>query len=120
VVNPGVWRISGTAGTNVSLLVTTIAQATADYTFVPNGCYVEFDGGTTADGDSCQTLTAGAAIIGTPLSIGAGDDDSAVAAIGTSSTAGDLLFTVGGVLDILNPLVAETPYVLSFQIDVTY
>lgn len=119
-VTPGVWRISGTTAGIVSLLVTTIAQGSADYTFVPDGgCYIAFDGGAGVDGDTCTALTPGTVVVGATLADIPGTEDDAGAA-GTPATAGDLLFTLGGTLTVINPLVAETNYPLTFQVDVTY
>lgn len=121
-VTPGVWRISGSAGGVVSLLITTLPQGTADYTFIPNqGCYTNFDGGNGDDGDVCTALVPGAVISGATLADIAGtESDTSGVGNGVAATAGDLLFTVGGTLAIVNPLTAETNYPLTFQVDVTY
>jgi len=121
-VNPGVWRISGSAGGTVSILVSTIAQASADYNFTPSGgCYVEFSGDNTDDDDTCETITPGTVLTGKTLAAAAGTEtDTSGVGNGVNATAGDLLFTIGGKIDVINPLTAETPYVLAFQVDVTY
>jgi hypothetical protein len=117
-VTPGVWRISGTAGGTVSLLVSTIAQASADYTFEPDGgCYILFDAGAGVDGDTCTTLSPGVPITTARLASVTGTESDVT---GTPATAGDLLFTVGGTLVVVNPLATETNYPLTFQVDVTY
>jgi hypothetical protein len=120
-VTPGVWRISGTAGGAVSILITTLAQASADYTYVPDGgCYIDFDGTTTTTLDVCSPLVPGTVVAGALLAdITANETDGSISD-GTAATAGDLLFTIGGTLNIVNPLVAETNYPLTFQVDVTY
>lgn len=119
-VSPGVWRISGTAGGSVSLLITTLAQASADYTYVPDGgCYIDFSGDTGVNGDTCATLTPGSVVAGALLADTAVNEDDG-GGVGTSATPGDLLFTIGGTLTVVNPLVAETNYPLTFQVDVTY
>jgi hypothetical protein len=120
-VTPGVYRISGATGATVSLLVSQIAQGSADYTFNPDqGCYVDFSGEDTDDADSCVTLAPGT-VYTTDLADVAGteNDDSGVGN-GVAAPAGDLLFTVGGTLTVVNPLTAETNYQLDFQVDVTY
>lgn len=119
-VTPGVWRVSGTTAGTVSLLITTLAQASADYTFVPDGgCYIAFSGDAAVNGDTCTTLVPGTVVVGATLADVAGTEDDG-GAVGTSATPGDLLFTVGGTLTVVNPLVAETDYALTFQVDVTY
>lgn len=121
-VNPGVWRISGVADQPVSILISTIAQASADYNFTPNGgCYIEFSGDNTANDDTCESIVPGTVLTGKTLADVAGTEtDTAGVGNGVDATAGDLLFTIGGTLDVINPLTAETPYVLAFQVDVTY
>jgi len=118
-VNPGVWRISGTSGGTVSILISTIAQASADYNFTPSGgCYIEFSNDTTDDDDTCESIVPGTVL--TNKNLANGTEADATVTNGVTPTAGDLLFTIGGVLDVINPLTAETPYVLAFQVDVTY
>lgn len=121
-VNPGVWRISGTAGGSVSILVSTIAQASADYNFTPSGgCYVQFSGGSIDDDDTCESIVPGVVLASQNLAAVSGtENDTSGVGNGVAATAGDLLFTIGGVIDVINPLTAETPYVLAFQVDVTY
>ena len=119
-VTPGVWRISGSTAGSVNLLISTLAQASADYSFEPSGgCYIAFSGDDSVNGDTCTTLVPGVAISSATLADVAGTEDDSGAA-GTPATAGDLLFTIGGKLTIVNPLVAETNYPLTFQVDVTY
>lgn len=123
-VTPGVWRISGAAGQGVNLLVSEIAQGSTDYTFNPTGgCYVLFDGAAAAaDSDACTTLTPGVVVTSATAQLSAGSATEAhVGDIqGVPSIAGDLLFTVGGTITIVNALTAETAYPLTFQVDVTY
>jgi hypothetical protein len=119
-VNPGVWRISGTPGAEVNILLSTVAQASADYTFVPTGCYVNFTGDDTTTGDTCLPLTPGSALLAKKLAAAFGTENDSVFSSGVAATAGDLLFTIGGELTVINPLVAETDYPVTFQIDVTY
>jgi hypothetical protein len=119
-VSPGVYRVSGTTAGSVSILITTLAQASADYTYEPTGgCYIKFDNGTVADADTCTTLTPGTVITAAKLADTQLNENDG-GGNGTPATAGDLLFTVGGKLVILNPLVAENNYPLTFQVDVTY
>ncbi len=122
-VTPGIWRISGAAGIGVNLLVSQIAQASADYTFSPTGgCYVLFDGAAAAaDSDSCATLTPGTVVTSATAKLSIGAGEAHIGDIqGVASTAGDLLFTIGGTITIVNALTAETDYPLTFQVDVTY
>lgn len=119
-VTPGVWRVSGTGAGVVSLLVSTLAQGSADYTFVPDGgCYIAFDGGAGVNGDTCTTLVPGTVVVGATLADVALTEDDA-GAVGTSATAGDLLFTLGGTLTVVNALLPEATLPLTFQVDVTY
>jgi len=121
-VTPGVWRISGASGTGVNLLISQIAQASADYTFNPDGgCYVKFDNAKAAgDSDSCVTLIPGTVVPKTVAKLSNGDEAHTDDVEGIASIAGDLLFTVGGTITIVNALTAETDYPLTFQVDVTY
>lgn len=125
-VTPGVWRISGAAGATVSLLVSQLGQEistvpTTDFTFNPDqGCYVDFSGGSVDDADSCVTLTPGQVYSTDLADIAGTENDTSGVGNGVAATAGDLLFTVGGTLNVVAPLTAETAYALRFQVDVTY
>jgi hypothetical protein len=118
----GIWEVTGSVGADINLLITTIPQASADYTFTPdNGCYVSYTGNDNTDSDTCAAISPGT-VYNAKLAAAAGtEDDSAGVNAGVSVGAGGFMrFAMGGDIDIINPLTAETSYDLTFQVDVTY
>jgi hypothetical protein len=118
----GVWDISGVQAGTVSILFSQVDQSDPTlFEFSPDtGCYVNFNGDTTDDADSCDAFTVGNVITGAILAATAEDDASGAGTGSGASVAGELSFTVGGTVTVLDDLVAETGYDLAFQIDVTY
>jgi hypothetical protein len=119
--SPGIYEITGAIGGTVSILISQVAQVGGDFTFDPSGgCYVNYDGGTTDNGDSCDAYTVGTVLSGQTLA------DTVLAESDTSGSTvnavpGSLRFSVGGVITTgPTGLTAETPYNLAFQVDVTY
>lgn len=114
----GVWDLIGAPGVSVDILITDIAQV-GDYTFVPNGCFVEYSGDSTTDGDDCTDIAANAA--DSAIFAAASEDDAGTGTGSGTSTEGQFSIAVGGVLTVgTTALDPATPYDLSFQIDVTY
>jgi len=117
----GIWDITGTPGTQVSLLITDIVQTPNNFTFVPSGCYVNYSGDNTADSDSCLALAANSVETTVFADIPATEDDGTPGAGAGNSVAGQFSIALGGLLTVggadLDP---ATAYNLSFQIDVTY
>jgi len=121
-VTAGVWDITGIAGGTVSILLTTVAQSDPNFTYAPTGCYVSYSGDTADNGDSCDALTPGN-VVSTPIALAAlSEDDSTGGGAGSGvAVGGSLSFAVGGTITVgAGGLVAETPYDLAFQVDVTY
>jgi len=117
---PGIYSISGATAGAVNILISQVSpQPDGDYTFVPSGCYVNFDGTTTDDADVCAIYTAGTPLLAQELADVTGTEDNTTTPSG-ASVAGELRFSVGGTINTGTGLVAETPYGLEFQVDVTY
>jgi hypothetical protein len=118
-VTPGIWDVTGLAGGAVSILVTEIAQTDAAITYEPSGCVVVYDGTTGAGLDDCDALASGGVVSGQFADNTAAEDETVGPDTGTS-TEGQFSFAVGGTISIVSALVAENPYDVQFQIDITY
>jgi hypothetical protein len=115
----GVWDVVGAPGVAVSLLISPVTQ-TGDYTFVPDGCFVDYDSTITDDADACTDIASNAVQTATFAAASSEDDGGGSTGSGTS-VGGQFSLAVGGVLTVgTTPLNPATPYDLSFQIDVTY
>lgn len=110
---PGVYTVSGSAGSVVNITLGGIT--TADFTYVPDSsAYSSYDGTTGAD--SMGALSASATTTDT---LAAADEDSA--ATTSHAVGGELVFTLGGTLTILQDLTPETVYdTETFLVTVTY
>ncbi|MDN4503224.1 hypothetical protein QX776_12490 [Alteromonadaceae bacterium BrNp21-10] len=112
VAQPGIYSIQGEAGLDVTLTLSTEAQAGGDYTFSPGeGCGVDHDGA--SGGDTCGAITVGSPITLTLADTTAGDDGPTV--------DGFTHFTVGGTLAIgATGLTSDTDYNATFLVNVVY
>jgi hypothetical protein len=107
---PGIYKIKGLQGQTVNI---TIGGASdADFSFSPNGCIGTYDGSTTA-ADTCSAYTGAQSAVTKPL--------ATTADVAGAAVAGELLFTVGGVVTVgsIN-LIASQAYSQSFPVDVIY
>jgi hypothetical protein len=112
---PGVYTVSGSSGSDISITLGGIS--TADFTFSPDSSAYGIYNGAADSGDSIGTdlSTSGA----TPLTLADGTDASGVPGAGVVD--GELMFTLGGTLTILQPLTSETVYgAETFTVSVTY
>jgi hypothetical protein len=114
---PGVYRIRGLEGAEVKVTISNSALG-GDVTFSPNsGCIVTYGGSTAID--TCASFVPGS-LTTKNLAGSVEDNSAAVIAGGDASVAGDLLFTVGGTLSIINELVPNFAGTIAFDVQVTY
>ncbi|MBU2882864.1 hypothetical protein KO525_13495 [Psychrosphaera sp. B3R10] len=95
----GVYEITGVAGQTANVTVSSISGGT-DFNFSPSGFLVQND--STVDFSSPVAIIAD-----NPVSITVGDN-------------GSIVVVVGGVVNVLQDLTANTPYSGSFDITATY
>jgi hypothetical protein len=110
VATPGVYSITGVAGLDVTVTLSSVAQVGGDFTYTPTGCVVDHDGA--AGGDVCTVYTAG-----TPAIVGIANASDT----GGNAQSGLTHFTVGGTI-ATGPtgLTSDTPYTATFNVDVVY
>jgi len=109
---PGVYSITGEAGLDVTITLTSEAQGAGDFTFSPTeGCAVIHDGAGT-DGDLCTALVVGTPLTGVTIADGSDNGDS---------VSGATHFTVGGTIAVgATGLTSDTGYVATFNVNVIY
>jgi hypothetical protein len=108
----GTYKVSGVSGTLVNIAVSSVTET--DFSFVPNStAYGNYDQAT--DGDTILNLLQVGALYTASTNLADGTDggDAGV-------TEAELIFTVGGTLTVINPLIASTPYDSTFDVTVTY
>lgn len=109
-LKPGIYKIAGLQAQPVSITIG--GASSADFSFSPNGCIATYDG-STASADTCVAYTGAQSAVVKPL--------AATADVAGNVVAGELLFTVGGVVTIgATPLTANLAYSQSFPVDVIY
>jgi hypothetical protein len=112
-VQPGLYEITGTPGSNVTVSVAA-STASTEFTYTPgNGCVVDYDNGGAQTADPCIALST------TPVS-GVTFPDSETNA---DAVDGSLRFSLGGTVAITNggsDLTAGTAYTTTFDVTVVY
>jgi hypothetical protein len=110
---PGVYTVSGASGTEVNITLGGIT--TADFTYTPDSsAYSNYTG--VDDADAIGALSA----VSTTTDFLAADDEDA-GEIVSNAVGGELVFTLGGTLTILQELTPETTYnAETFTVSVTY
>lgn len=112
----GIYKIAGAKGVDVDVTVNAIPAGGVDFSFIPEGCVVSYDG--SADGDNCFDLTANGNNREYTATLAA--DADTIGNTSGSPIAGEALLYVGGEITAQNTLTAGTTYTQQFTIDVTY
>jgi hypothetical protein len=112
---PGVYTVSGASGTEVNITLGGIT--TADFTFTPDSsAYSDYTGVDDATADAIGALSD----VTTTTDFLAADDEDDLAIV-SNAVGGELVFTLGGTLTILQELTPETTYnAETFTVSVTY
>jgi hypothetical protein len=106
---PGEYVLSGTTGTDITILVTSVDAG--DFTFTPAGFVSSYDGSTTA-GDLAVAISAGSAVT---QSLAASAD------VAGTVVDGELVMVLGGTLAIVNTLTSDFAYTTTtFPLNVIY
>lgn len=112
---PGLYKISGTGGATVNITLNGITAT--DFTFTPDSNAFASYGATGAAGTVADD-TLGALSTVAPTAVRTPD---ATEAAQPEVTVGEVLFTLGGTLTVLNPLTALTTYnAETFVVSVVY
>lgn len=114
---PGIYRIEGAAGINVTITINGLSPGT-DFAFTPAGCIVTYNGagGGVSSGDTCDSFVVGANI----SKLLPGNSEESAGGPGHTQ-AGELVFTIGGTVTIGGTdLTADQGYNGDFTVDVTY
>lgn len=119
-VTPGIWDVTGLSGGAVSILITEIAQTDAAITYEPSGCVVVYSGDNATGADDCVALTSGGVVTGSFADDTATEDEGGGTGDTGASVESQFSFAIGGEISIVSGLVAENPYDVQFQIDITY
>jgi hypothetical protein len=108
---PGIFRITGAAGASVDVTIAAVTELGITYT--PAGCASSYTGA--ADSDTCGSITtAGETIVLAALG------DQTVSAGNGVPVAGESMLALAGTVTSAIGLAAATPYVINFDITVSY
>lgn len=110
---PGIYEIDGAEGASVDITLSATTNASG-VSFAPVGCAIDYDGG--SNGDLCKVVANGAT---TNITL-ANTADQTVSAGEGQPVSGKSRLVLGGQAIALVGLAAATPYVVPFDITVTY
>ncbi|MDX2370423.1 MAG: hypothetical protein QNK36_18800 [Colwellia sp.] len=110
---PGIYEIDGAEGAAVDITLSATTDA-GGVSFAPVGCAIDYDGG--SNGDLCKPVANGAT---TNITL-ANTADQTVSAGEGQPVSGKSRLVLGGQAIALVGLAAATPYVVPFDITVTY
>jgi hypothetical protein len=109
---PGIFRITGAAGATVTVSLTPATELGITYT--PAGCASDYTGA--ADSDTCASITS----TGDETIVLASVGDQTVSAGNGVPVAGESMLALAGSVSSAIGLSAATPYVINFDITVSY
>jgi hypothetical protein len=114
---PGVYRVAGLEGSAIKITINNSATG-GDVEFSPNsGCIVTYEGGTVAD--TCDSFVPGV-LANKKLAL-ANANESPVTGSGVGlTTAGQMMFTVGGTLSVINELAPNFASTIAYNVEVVY
>jgi hypothetical protein len=108
---PGIFRITGAAGATVTVSLSAVTELGITYT--PEGCASSYTGA--ADLDTCNNITTADETI-----VLAALGDETVSAGNGTPVAGESMLALAGTVASSIGLSAATPYVINFDVTVSY
>lgn len=116
-VNPGtagIYTITGAAGVEVNITVNAIPAGGVDFSYIPTGCVVDYDG--SASGDTCAAFTPAGNNLTASVDLASAADTGATG----SPIPGQAYIFLGGTITAETALLAGSSLSESFTIDVIY
>jgi hypothetical protein len=112
---PGVYRVAGLEGSAIKITISNSATG-GDVEFSPNsGCIVTYEGGALAD--TCDAFVPG---VLANKKLAAGTEDVGTGGTAGTSVSGQMMFTVGGTLSVINELAPNFADTIAYNVEVVY
>jgi hypothetical protein len=112
---PGVYRVAGLEGSAIKITISNSATG-GDVEFSPNsGCIVTYEGGALAD--TCDSFVPG---VLANKKLAAGTEDVGTGGTAGTSVSGQMMFTVGGTLSVINELAPNFADTIAYNVEVVY